>query len=96
MTSTQPTAGNLVRMTAPVALLTLLGLITAAAHLQLATFALGAWTFPLAVAAPAVIAGRMLMASHSVHRATLMCAAAIALNLSIEALGTAAQLAMLG
>lgn len=96
MTSRQRTTRNLLGMTAPVLALTLLGLITAAAHLQLATFALGAWTFPLAVAAPAVIAGRMLMASHSVQRATLLCAAAIALNLAIEALGTTAQLAMLG
>jgi hypothetical protein len=96
MTNRQRTARNLLGMTAPVALLTLLGLITAAAHLQLATFALGAWTFPLAVAAPAVIAGRMLMANHSVQRASLMCTSAIALNLAIEALGTTAQLAILG
>ena len=95
MTNRKRTTCSLLGMTAPVAALTLLGILTAAAHLQLATFALGAWTFPLAISVPAVTAGRMLLASQGVARATLMCTAAIALNLTIEAAGTAAQLAML-
>ena len=82
-------------MTAPVAAITLLGLVTAAAHLQLATFALGAWTFPLAIVVPLVIAGRMLLASHSVSKSVALATLAVTLNLIIEAAGTTAQLAML-
>ena len=83
-------------MTAPALVLTLAGLLTAWAHLNLATFALGAWTFPLAIIAPAVVAGRMLMNDCCAWRTSLFCLAAIALNLTIEALGTSAQLAILG
>ncbi len=83
-------------MTAPALVLTLAGLVTAWAHMGFATFALGAWTFPLAIAAPAVVAGRMLMNDCCAWRTSILCLAAIALNLTIEALGTSAQLAMLG
>ena len=54
----------LLSMTAPVAGLSTAGVLTAAAHLKLATFALGAWTFPLAIVIPGVIGGRHIMHCH--------------------------------
>ncbi|MCA9273015.1 MAG: hypothetical protein KDA31_08225 [Phycisphaerales bacterium] len=86
----------LLSMTAPVAGLSTAGVLTAAAHLKLATFALGAWTFPLAIVIPGVIGGRQLMASRPLVRTCLLTGAAIGLNLGIEALGTATQLRFLG
>ncbi len=83
-------------MIAPVAALSLLGVLAATAHLHLATFALGAWTFPLAFVLPVVIGGRQLLASLPLVRTCLFTGGAIALNLGIEALGTAAQLRFLG
>lgn len=95
MTEPRALSRLLLTMTAPIAGLSTAGILTAAAHLKLATFALGAWTFPLAIVAPGVIAGRMLTNNHGTWRTSLICLGAIALNLAIEALGTAAQLAML-
>lgn len=82
-------------MTAPVAGLSTVGILTAAAHLKFATFALGAWTFPLAIVIPGVICGRQLLASQPLVRTCLLTTAAIVLNLGIEALGTAVQLSIL-
>lgn len=96
MTDPSPTARPMLSMTAPVAALSLMGMLTAAVHLQLATFALGSWTFPLAFILPGVIGGRQLMASQPVLRTLLYCLGALAANLMIEALGTSAQLTMLG
>lgn len=96
MTSSRaPSTRSLCATTAPLIALTLAGLITAWAHLSAATYALGAWTFPLAIALPAIAAGRMLLDDQSTWRTTLACLAVIALNLTIEALGTTAQLALL-
>ena len=82
-------------MTAPVAGLSTMGILTAAAHLKFATFALGAWTFPLAIVIPGVIGGRQLMAHQPLVRTCAFTLAAISVNLTIEALGTAAQLRFL-
>lgn len=96
MTETARKARSLLTMTAPIAGLSTAGMLTAAAHLKLATFALGAWTFPLAIVIPGVIAGRHIQASQPIMRTAMFAALAIILNLALDALGTAAQIRFLG
>lgn len=95
MTEHRALSRPLLTMTAPVAGLSTAGILTAAAHLKLATFALGAWTFPLAIVIPGVIGGRQLLASQPLVRTCVFTLAAICVNLGIEALGTAVQLSIL-
>ena len=83
-------------MVRPVALLALLGTLAAAANLPIATFALGSGTFPLAFALPGVLGSRMLLDSRPTIQTALICLAALACNLGLDAISSTVQIAMLG
>lgn len=80
----------------PVAVLSLLGLLTAALGLSRATFVLGAATPALAVIAPAMIArSQAMLGSRGLSRVIAIAVMTVAINCALEAAASAAQVSLL-